>query len=146
MSTFVQTDVGRWRLIDVPTRGDHRGKLSVIEQGDAGIAPFEIARVFYVTQTPAGGSRGAHAHRVQQQCLVCVSGSMDLVLDDGTHRARIHLNDPTRAVYIPPMVWGAQENLAAGTAYFVLSDAPYDESDYIRSYDEFLRAVRSAGR
>src|SRR5512146_460901 len=82
---------------------DARGTLCVVEGGRD--LPFPIARVFYVYGVPGSADRGAHAHRTLQQVLVCIAGSLDLVLDDGRTQRTVHVSDPAQGVYIPPMVW-----------------------------------------
>lgn len=122
---------------------DARGTLCVVEGGRD--VPFPIERVFYVYGVPESADRGAHAHRSLQQVLVCVAGSMDLVLDDGRSQRTVRVSDPAHGVYIPPMVWAAQTNLQPGTVYMVFASAPYDEADYLRDYHGFLAAVGATG-
>jgi oxalate decarboxylase/phosphoglucose isomerase-like protein (cupin superfamily) len=127
------------RLLPFPRVPDERGTLAVIEGGQH--VPFDVRRVFYVYGVPAGTTRGAHAHRELEQVLVCLTGSMDVVLDDGHGRRTVHLADPAEGLYIPPLVWASERNMAAGTVYMVLASAPYDESDYFRDYAQFLEAI-----
>jgi glyoxylate utilization-related uncharacterized protein len=129
-----------WKLIKAHSVEDSRGKLGVLE---APRLPFVAERVFYVFDVPAGAARGAHAHKSLHQCLVCLTGSMDVTLDNGSEKETIKLSDPTSALYIPPGTWANQDNIAAGTTYFVLASAAYDEADYLRDYDSFLRHVSS---
>ena len=140
MTVVADTEAPAWRVIDVPTRADDLGSLGVIECVP-GIT-FPMRRVFFLTGVPEGGIRGKHAHRSLQQLLVCVHGRLAVTLDDGVRRERVVLDDPQRAVYIPPMTWATQESLCGDAAYLVIADQPYDESDYVRDYDEFLAAAR----
>lgn len=128
------------RIIELPKIPDHRGNLTFIE-GEKHI-PFPIKRVFYVYDVPGGASRGAHAHRELEQFLICVSGALDVYLDDGYEKRTVHLNRANEGLYIPPMIWASEGNFDTGTVYLVLASRPYDESDYYRDYDQFLAAVR----
>lgn len=127
------------KLISLPRIDDPRGKLTFIEGG--GHLPFEIRRVFYIYDVPTEESRGAHAHRNLHQFLVCLSGSFDVVIDDGTSREVIHLNRPWKGLHVPPMIWAAEANFDAGSVCLVLASELYDESDYIREYQDYLRLV-----
>lgn len=122
---------------DLPRIDDPRGKLTFIE--DSRHIPFSIRRVFYLYDVPTGESRGAHAHRELHQFLICMSGSFDVALDDGTRKATVHLNRPWKGLHIPPLIWAAEVNFDPGSVCLVLASALYDESDYIRDYDEFRR-------
>lgn len=128
------------RLITLPKFSDERGSLSVIESSKE--IPFEVRRVFYFYDIPTGENRGAHAHKTLHQCLVCLSGSFDVLLDDGDKKTTVHLNRPWIGLYIPPMLWASQINFDTGTVGLVAASAPFDESDYIRDYSQFLTAAR----
>ena len=119
---------------------DDRGSLSVIEA--LRDVPFPIKRVFYFYDIPAGANRGSHAHKVQHQCIVCLSGGFDVLLDDGRRKRTVHLKRPWQGLHIPPMVWASQVRFYSGTVGLVVASDHFDESDYIRDYGEFLRAVR----
>lgn len=124
------------KLIDLPKIVDPRGNLTFIEQSRH--IPFDIKRVFYLYDIPTGADRGAHAHRLLHQCLICVSGSFDVAIDDGRRSGRVHLNRPWKALHIPPMIWAAEVNFDPGSVCMVLASEAYDESDYLRDYGEFL--------
>ena len=102
--------------------------------------PFPIERVFYLYDVPTEEGRGAHAHREQHQFLICLSGSFDVEVNDGTERRKIHLNRPWKGLHVPPMIWAAEINFDPGSVCLVLASARYSEADYIRDYDEFLAA------
>jgi oxalate decarboxylase/phosphoglucose isomerase-like protein (cupin superfamily) len=129
----------RCTLLEFPKISDHRGNLTFIEQTRH--VPFDIKRVFYVYDIPSGESRGAHAHRELEQVIVCLSGSLDVSIDDGRERKTVHLNRPWHGLYVPSMIWAAEGNFDPGTVYMVLTSAFYTEADYLRSYDEFLAEV-----
>jgi hypothetical protein len=126
------------RFIDLPKISDPRGSLTFIENG--GILPFDIKRVFYLYDVPTGEGRGAHAHKELHQFLVCLSGSFDVSIDDGGRQNTFHLNRPWIGLYIPPMIWASEINFDQGSICLVLTSAPFDESDYYRRYDDYLRA------
>lgn len=127
------------KLIELPKITDPRGNLSVIE-GNIHI-PFDIKRVFYLYDVPTGSDRGAHAHKQLHQFLICLSGSFDVSIDDGNERNIIHLNRPWQGLHIPPMIWAAEINFDPGSVCLVMASHAYDESDYYRDYNEYLKAV-----
>src|SRR5204863_9730110 len=99
---------------------------------------------FVVFQVPSEQIRGEHAHRVQHQFLVCVTGRCSVVADDGVHRQEFHLDAPNLAVYLPPMTWGAQYKYSRDAVLLVLASGEYDPADYIREYADFVELKRSA--
>lgn len=122
---------------------DARGHLIAIEAQRQ--VPFAIERVYYMYGTPAGTARGAHAHRRLRQLAICISGSCVMELDDGRSPPRaVVLDRPDRAVPIPPMVWHVMRDFTPDAILLVLADAPYDEADYIRDRDEFLRLAQES--
>jgi hypothetical protein len=126
-------------VIELPVIPDHRGNLSFLEGGRH--VPFEIARVFYLYDVPAGESRAGHALRDVEQLLIAVSGSFDVVLDYGGERTVTTLNRPYIGLYVPSLVWRELENFSSGAVCLVLASAPYDEAAYYRDYDQFRRAL-----
>ena len=130
------------RLIEIPkiSDPDGRGNLSVIEKD---ILPFEIKRVYYLYDVPSDSTRGGHAHIELQQFLLALSGSFDVVLDDGFTRQTITLNRPFRGLLIPNGVWRELENFSAGAVCLSLVSDVYKEEDYILDYDEFVKAKTS---
>lgn len=128
------------RVIDLRKISDPRGNLTPIES-DSDL-PFAVQRIYYLYDVPSGSSRGGHAHRQLHQLIVAVSGSFDVVLDDGFERKSITLNFPNRGLLIVPYIWRELENFSSGSVCVVLASAKYDESDYIRDYETFLNYVR----
>jgi dTDP-4-dehydrorhamnose 3,5-epimerase-like enzyme len=133
------------RIIELPRITDPRGNLTFIE-GQRHV-PFDIARVVNLYDVPGGETRGGHAHRELQQVIIAVAGSFDVVVDDGTHRERFSLNRSYYGLYVPPMIWREMEDFSSGSVSLVLASHAYDEADYYRDYDEFVRAAhdRRAG-
>lgn len=129
------------RIIDLPRINDPRGNLTFVEGGRH--VPFHIRRVYYLYDVPGGAERGGHAHRELQQMIVAMSGSFDVVLDDGNNRRRHHLNRSYFGLYIPSLVWRELDNFSSGSVCMVLASLPFDETDYFRDYDEFRKAVSS---
>lgn len=128
------------RLIDLPKIADPRGNLTFIE-GERHV-PFPIARVFYLYDVPGGAERGGHALRTCEQFLVAMSGSFDVILDDGSENKRIHLNRSYYGLYIPPMVWREMDNFSSGAVCLALASTPYQADDYYYEYEAFRDAVR----
>jgi dTDP-4-dehydrorhamnose 3,5-epimerase-like enzyme len=124
------------RIINLPKVHDPRGNLTFIE-GSRHI-PFDIKRVYYLYDVPGGETRGGHAHKKLQQLIVALSGSFDVVLDDGKSRQTFSLNRSYYGLYIPNMVWRELENFSSASVCLVLASEPYDEEDYYRDHDDFL--------
>lgn len=124
------------KLIDLPKISDPRGNLSFIEGGQH--IPFDIKRVYYLYDVPGGSDRGSHAHKNLHQFIVAMSGSFDVVLDDGNQKHRFQLNRPYYGLYVCPMMWRDLDNFSSGAVCVVLASEHYDESDYIRDYSQFL--------
>ena len=118
-------------------RGDERGSLIAIEQSDT--VPFEVARAYYLYGTQPGVIRGLHAHRRFVQFAVSLCGSCAMLLDDGSRRETVTLDDPSMGLLLPAMVCHEMAGFTPDCVLLVVADAPYDEADYIRDYDEFLR-------
>ncbi|WP_164102727.1 sugar 3,4-ketoisomerase [Candidatus Laterigemmans baculatus] len=133
--------LGQRELIRLPKIEDDRGSLSFIE-GTHHI-PFEIRRVFYLYGIPGGAERGGHAHKLLHQFIVAVSGSFDIVLDDGVVEKRFHLDRPDLGVHVVPMIWAAIENFSPGSVCMVVASDLYDEADYYRDYSDFRSALAS---
>jgi WxcM-like, C-terminal len=132
------------RLIELSCHIDARGSLSFLE-GSRHV-PFDIKRVFYLYDVKEGQKRGAHAHRVLEQVFIAVAGAFDISLDDGAEIRTVHLSTPARALYVPPLVWCDLERFTTGAVCLALASHPFDEADYLRSYDQFLAAVKGPDR
>lgn len=131
--------LGNCKLITLPKHSDHRGNLTFVEEQRH--VPFDIKRVYYLYDVPGGAERGGHAHKELQQLLIAVSGSFDVVLDDGHERQRVHLNRPYTGLYISTMIWRELDNFSSGSVCLVLASTMYDEADYYRDYESFREAV-----
>ena len=125
------------QLIDLPVVHDRRGNLTFIEGGRQ--IEFPIERVYYLYDVPGGADRGGHAHRTLRQLLIAVSGSFDVVLDDGQASRRVHLNRAHTGLYIAPMTWREIDNFSGNSVCLVLASSRFDEEDYLRDYDAFCR-------
>lgn len=128
--------LNRCQLIDLPKIADQRGNLTFVEGGHH--IPFDIARVYYLYDVPGGAERGGHAHRELNQLIVAMSGSFDVVLDDGLEKRRIHLNRSYQGLLVVPMLWRELDNFSSGSVCMVLASNKYDEADYYRDYQEYL--------
>lgn len=133
--------ISKCQIINFPKITDPRGNLTFIE-GEKHI-PFYIKRVYYLYDVPGGAERGGHGHRELQQLIIAMSGSFDVVLDDGYEKKRFHLNRSYYGLYICPMVWRELDNFSSGSVCMVLASTFYDEADYYRDYQDFLKAVQS---
>jgi hypothetical protein len=130
------------RIIELPRITDPRGNLTFIE-GDSHV-PFSIARVYYLYDVPGGETRGGHAHRDLSQLLVAASGSFDVIVSDDREEKRFFLNRSYYGLYIPTMVWREMANFSSGSVCLVLASHRYDEDDYFRDKDDYLRALGDA--
>lgn len=129
------------RLIELPKISDPRGNLTFIEE--ANHVPFDIKRVYYLYDVPGGAERGGHAHKELHQLILAISGSFDIVLNDGYSKKRYHLNRSYQGLLVCPMVWREMDNFSSGAVCLVLASRLYEESDYYRDYKEFLAVVHS---
>jgi hypothetical protein len=127
------------RLVDLPKIQDPRGNLTFIEGGSH--VPFDINRVFYLYDVPGGADRGGHALKSCAQFLVAMSGSFDVILDDGSQKKRVHLSRSYYGLYIPPLIWREMDNFSSGSVCMVLASNRYAEDDYYRDYNEYLLAM-----
>jgi WxcM-like, C-terminal len=128
--------LGNCKIIDLPKITDPRGNLTFIEGGEH--LPFAIERVYYLYDVPGGAERGGHAHKKLHQLIIAISGSFDVVLDDGRERQRFHLNRSYYGLYVCPMIWRELDNFSSGSVSLVLASNRYDESDYYRDYQAYL--------
>ena len=131
------------KLIDLPKITDARGNLTFVEGGRH--VPFDIKRIYYLYDVPGGAERGGHAHKDLHQLIVAMSGSFDIVLDDGRQKKRIHLNRSYYGLYVGPMIWREMDNFSSGAVCLVLASNLYNETDYYRNYGDFLKALGGSG-
>ena len=126
-------------IIEIPKVHDERGNLAVIEKE---VIPFEIKRVYYLYDVPSDSFRGGHAHKEQESIIIALSGSFEVIVDDGTSKKRIMLNKPNQGLYVPTQIWREIDNFSSGAVCLVLASTTFDESEYIRDYSEFVSSVR----
>jgi dTDP-4-dehydrorhamnose 3,5-epimerase-like enzyme len=131
-----------YKLIDFKTLGDDRGSLIAIEEGYN--APFDIKRVYYIFDTKKEVERGFHAHINLKQIAISVKGTCTFVLDNGKNREEIKLDNPNKGLFIEGLIWREMKNFSSDCVLVVLASEHYDESDYIRNYDKFLKEVENA--
>ena len=128
------TNINQCKVIDIQKIEDRRGNLSVVEKD---CIPFQIKRVYYLYDVPSNANRGGHAHKEQQEFLIALSGSFEVIIDDGKDRQRIMLNKPFKGLLIPSGIWRELENFSSGSVCLVLASDTFDENDYIRNYKKF---------
>ncbi len=131
--------IDQCRIIVLPRINDPRGNLTFIE-GNRHV-PFDIKRVYYLYDVPGGAERGGHAHKNLHQLIIAMSGSYDVVLNDGNGQHRFHLNRSYYGLYIPNMIWREIDNFSSGSVCMVLASEIYDENDYYRDYKDFQQAL-----
>lgn len=131
----------QYQVIQLPKITDPRGNLTVAEQMLH--VPFDIRRVYWTYDVPSGERRGGHAHRTCQEVIIAVSGSFDVMLDDGCgHTQTFHLNHPYQGLYVGTGMWRTLEDFSSGAVCLVLASELFDEQEYIYDYDEFVHFVR----
>ena len=141
--TTKQTDphstsaVANCRLIELDKNHHSNGNLTVVENGEQ--VPFDVKRCYYLYDVPGGAERGGHPHKQLRQLIVAISGSFDVVLDDGAEKRRFCLNRPYQGLLIVPGIWRTLENFSSGSVCLVLASEHYDEDDYVRDYDDFMQ-------
>ena len=123
------------QLLRIPVIEDTRGNLAFIQEK---VLPFDFKRVYYLFDVPSNSFRGSHSHINQREVLIALSGSFEVVLNDGTEKKSFLLNKPNIGLYIPTGIWRELENFSSGAVCLVLASDVYDEADYIRDFDEFL--------
>jgi dTDP-4-dehydrorhamnose 3,5-epimerase-like enzyme len=128
------------KIIELPKINDRRGNLTFIEEYRH--IPFKIKRIYYLYDVPGGETRGGHAHKHLHQFMIAVSGSFDVIVDNGFSREKFHLNRSYYGLHIPPMIWRELNNFSSGSVCLVLASEYYDERDYIRDYETFKRMAR----
>lgn len=130
-----------FKMIDLKVFGDKRGSLISLE-GGANV-PFEIKRVYYIYDTKPDVERGKHAHKNLEQVVVCLHGSCKFVLNDGSKTENVELNRPDKALYIGQNIWREMKDFSYGAVLMVLASDHYDEKEYIRDYNEFLKEIKN---
>jgi len=128
-------------IIEIPKIEDYRGNIAVIEND---VVPFDIKRVYYLFDVPSNSHRGGHAHKNLIQLLIPLSGSFDVVLNDGKESQIITLNKPDKGLLIKPTIWRELENFSSGAVCLVIASEIYEEDDYIRELDQFLAYVNQS--
>lgn len=126
-------------LFNFSSLGDSRGELVALEAEKS--VPFQIKRVYYLYGTQSGVSRGYHAHKNLKQIAVCLTGKCRMVLDNGFTREQVWLDNPTKGLMIEDLIWREMHDFSEDCVLLVLASEHYDESDYIRNYDDFVRQV-----
>jgi len=129
------------KIIELPKISDPRGNLTFVEGGNH--IPFDIKRVYYLYDVPGGAERGAHGHKDLRQLIIAMSGSFDVVLDDGKEKKSFHMNRSYYGLYVCPMMWRDITNVSSGAVCMVLASDCYDEVDYFRDYDAFVKAAEN---
>jgi hypothetical protein len=128
------------KIINLPKISDPRGNLTYIAGGHH--IPFDIRRVYYLYDVPGGSERGGHAHKALSQLIIAMSGSFDVILDDGAKKKRFHLNRSYRGLFVCPMMWRELDNFSSGSVCMVLASNDYDETDYYRDYNEYKKELK----
>jgi hypothetical protein len=131
--------VDQCRIVELPKVSDPRGNLTFIE-GRRHV-PFDFQRMYYLYDVPGGAERGGHAHKALHQLIIAMSGSFDVLLDDGREKKQFHLNRSYYGLYVCPLIWRELNNFSSGSVCVVLASNTYDEADYYRDYSEFLQAI-----
>ncbi|MDT0556715.1 sugar 3,4-ketoisomerase [Patiriisocius hiemis] len=126
------------KIIDIPKIADPRGNLGVIEKE---LLPYKIKRVYYLYDVPSDAYRGGHAHKEQLEFLIALSGSFEVVIDNGTNKETITLNKPDKGLLLDTGIWRELQNFSSGAICLVVSSGEYLEEDYIRNYNDFKSFV-----
>lgn len=127
--------IGQVQLIKLPKILDTRGNLTFIESNVH--IPFEIKRTYWIYDVPGGEIRGSHAFKKSQELIIALSGSFDIVLNDGKQESKYTLNRSYEGLYVPNLIWKSMENFSTNSLALVVSNIAYDEVDYLRNFDEF---------
>ncbi len=129
--------IQKCELLPIPKIEDPRGNLSVIENN---VIPYEIKRVYYLYDVPSGAERGGHSHKNQQEFLIALSGSFDVILNDGTNERTVTLNKPFEGLLITNEIWRELKNFSSGAVCLVIASDVFSEDDYIREFQDFLES------
>lgn len=133
------TKISDIQLLKIPVIEDVRGTLGVIESG---FLPFDFKRIYYLFDVPSSAFRGGHSHIGQQAVLVALSGSFEVILNDGTNKTSYFLNKPNIGLHIPNGIWRELENFSSGAVCLVLASDNFSEKDYIRDFDQFVSSKK----
>ena len=135
----MKTTINSIQLLKIPVIEDTRGNLAFIQEA---VLPFEFKRVYYLFDVPSNAFRGGHSHIVQQEVLIALSGSFEVVLNDGVEKKSFLLNKPNIGLHILTGIWRELQNFSSGAVCLVLASDVYDEEDYIRDFNEFLESKK----
>ena len=130
-----------YKLIDMKVFGDETGHLISFEKGSN--CPFDVKRTFYIFDTTPGKVRGCHANRNSEFVLIAISGSCKIKIDDGKNKEIVELNTPHKALYLGKMMWKEMYDFSYNAILLVLTNTNYDESEYIRQYDDYIKEIRA---
>jgi len=136
MDTKIKSSIYNCSILQLPKIHNRAGNITALENNIH--LPFDVKRVYYLYDVPAGEERGGHAHRKLQQIVVAASGAFDVLLNDGTNKKIVHLDRPFIGLHIVPGIWRELLNFSSGAVCLVLASHKYDEKDYIRDYRDFL--------
>lgn len=135
----MRTNLNDIQLLHIPVIEDTRGNLGVIQKG---FLPFDFKRVYYLFDVPSNAFRGGHSHIHQNEIIIALSGSFEVVLQNGTDKKAFLLNKPNLGLHVPTGIWRELQNFSSGSVCLVLASDVFDEADYIRDYDAFLESVK----
>lgn len=141
MDTKIKSSIYNCSILQLPKIHNRAGNITALENNIH--LPFDVKRVYYLYDVPAGEERGGHAHRELQQIVVAASGAFDVLLNDGVNKKIVHLDRPFIGLHIVPGIWRELLNFSAGAVCLVLASHTYDEKDYIRDYPNFLEYKRN---
>ena len=133
----MKTTLNDIQIINLPVVEDARGNLAFIQEG---AVPYAFKRIYYLYDVPSSAQRGGHSHIRQHEILIALSGSFDVVLDDGINKQTYSLNKPSKGLHIVEGIWRELQNFSSGAVCLVIAQDVFDESDYIRSYEYFLES------
>lgn len=135
----MKTTLSEIQLIEIPVVEDLRGNLGFIQNG---FLPFDFKRIYYLFDVPSSAFRGGHSHIDQQEILIALSGSFEVVLNDGFEKKAFLLNKPNVGLLIPTGIWRELQNFSSGSVCLVVAQDVFDEEDYVRDFDEFLESKK----
>ena len=136
-----KTSVNDCRIITLDIHHHEKGNISVVENYST--IPFEVKRIYYLYDIPGGEARGGHAHKELYQLIIAVSGSFNVILDDGKEKRCFFLNRPYHALYVVPGIWRELDDFSSGSVCLVLASDLYSEMDYIREYNKFVEIKKT---